>query len=184
MPNLLEIKYYGSPVLKKVAEPVEALTPELKSFIEDLIHTMYITDGVGLAAPQVGVSKRIFVCDPQYSKTEIKKPFVMINPEFVEFEGEQIYEEGCLSVPNIFEKIKRFESVKMKYRDINWKLETITADDLFAVILQHEFDHLNGIVFVDKLAALRKMALGFRLNRIVEKAKTMSDDMKIISQND
>jgi peptide deformylase len=180
MPNLLEIKLLGCNVLKKIAEPVESLTDELKSLIEDLIHTMYETDGVGIAAPQVGVSKRIFICDPEYHKTEIKKPIVLINPEFVEYEGEYSAEEGCLSVPNVFEKIKRFEKVTIKFTDPDWKEQTITAENTFAVILQHEYDHLNGIMFVDKLSPIRKMALGFKLNRIVQRAKEMSEELVIL----
>ena len=184
MPNLLQVKLYGCEILKRVAEPIKELTPEIKVFIEDLIYTMYETDGVGIAAPQVGYSKRIFICDPHYSKTEVKSPIVCINPEFIEFEGEYMSEEGCLSVPNIFEKVRRFETVKMQYRDMAWNLQTITADEMFAVILQHELDHLNGISLIDRISPLRKMALGFKLNRIVQKSQQMFNSVEVIKKDD
>jgi len=184
MPNLMQIKKFGCEILKKTAEPVEEITPELESFIDDLIHTMYHKEGVGIAAPQVGLSKRIFVCDPQYTENKEKKPLVFINPEFVKYEGEKVSEEGCLSVPDIFEKVKRFDKVEMQYRDLQWNLKSIEAEDVLATILQHELDHLNGISFIDKLAPIRRMALGFKLNRIVAKATKMPDGIEIINKND
>jgi peptide deformylase len=180
MPNLLEVKLYGCPVLKKIAQPVEEITPELVNLIEDMIHTMYETDGVGLAAPQIGVSLRLFVCDPYYHKTNIREPIILINPEFVEYEGEKVHEEGCLSVPNIYEQINRFQKVVIKFTDINNEPQTITAEETFAVILQHEFDHLNGISFVDKISQLRRMAIAFKLSRIIHRAEKMSQEVVII----
>ena len=184
MPNLMKIKTYGCEVLKKIAEPVSELTPDMVSFIDDLIFTMYQTEGVGIAAPQVGLSKRIFVCDPQYSESGVKQHLVCINPEFIKYEGERISEEGCLSVPEVFEKVKRFNKVEIQFRDMKWNLNTIVAEDIFATILQHELDHLNGVSFVDKITPLRKMALGFKLNRIVSKSSKMTEGIEIISKDD
>ena len=184
MPKLLQVKLYGCEVLKRIAEPLEELTEEMKVFIVDLTNTMYETEGVGIAAPQVGMSKRIFICDPDYSKTNVKNPMVLINPELIEFEGEQITEEGCLSLPNIYEKVKRFEYVKIQYRDIHWNQQTVSADGIFATILQHELDHLNGIYLVDRISQLRKMALGFKLNRIVQKSNQMFNSIEIINKDD
>ena len=184
MPNLLEIKLYGNSILQKVTEPVEELTTEIKQLIEDMIYTMYDAEGAGIAAPQVGVSKRIFVYDQNHSEPSKRNPIVCINPEFIEYEGEKVIEEGCLSFPNIYEKVKRFEIVKIQYRDINWDLVTTEAKGMLAVIMQHEFDHLNGITFIDKLTPMRKMALGFRLNRICHKSNQMSADMSIVSAKD
>jgi len=184
MPNVLKIKTYGCEVLKKVAEPVEALTPEIIGFIEDLIYTMYSTEGVGIAAPQVGKSVRIFVCDPYYGENVKRKPIVLINPEYVKYEGEKITEEGCLSIPNVFEKIKRFEKVEVKYKDEKWNSHTLIAEDILATVLQHEIDHLNGILLTDKLNQLRKMALGFKLNRIAMKSEKLSNDVEIKPQDD
>ena len=177
MPQLLEIKLYGSEILKKIADPVTEITQEIKDLIEDMFHTMYHNDGVGLAAPQVGVSKRIIICDPDYTKTANRRPLVLINPEFTKYAGEYEVEEGCLSVPGIFEEVIRFKEVKIKFKDLDWKDQEITAEDTFAVILQHEFDHLEGKTFVDKLCQIRKMANGFKLNRIMKKAQKMSDDL-------
>ena len=182
MPNLLEVKLYGSEVLKKVAEPVIEITEEIKSLVADMFYTMYQTEGVGLAAPQVGVSLRIFVCDPEYTKTENRKPVVLINPEFTLFEGDYEVEEGCLSVPGIFEEIVRFKSVKIKYKDLDWQDKELIAKDTFAVILQHEYDHLDGKTFVDKLSQIRRMANAFKLNRIMKKAQKMSEDLVVIKE--
>jgi peptide deformylase len=180
----MRVKTYGCEVLRKIAEPVSEMTPEIESFIEDLVHTMYETEGVGIAAPQVGLSKRIFACDPQYSETGVKKPIVCINPEFIKYDGERVSEEGCLSIPDVFEKVKRFEKVEMQYRDLKWNLISIEAEDVFATILQHELDHLNGVSFVDKLTPIRKMALGFKLNRIAARSSKMKEGIEIINKDD
>ena len=166
MSKLLEIKLYGNEILKKIAEPVNELTPEIKELIENMIHTMYLTEGIGLAAPQVGVSLRIVVIDYQYSKSGEKNPLVLVNPEFIEFSGETVSEEGCLSLPNVFADVTRFECVKLKYYDINMEERLITAEDVFSIVLQHEIDHLNGVLFVDKLSSIKRMSLAFKLNRI------------------
>ena len=181
MPNLLEVKLYGSEVLRRKAEPVTEITESIKNLVSDMLHTMYQTEGVGLAAPQVGVSLRIFVCDPEYSKTEKRNPIVLINPEYMEFGGEYDAEEGCLSVPGIFEDIFRFNRVKIKYKDLEWRDNQIEAEETFSVILQHEYDHLDGKTFVDKLSQIRKMANAFKLNRIVKKAQNMTDDLVVLA---
>ncbi|MCK9328874.1 MAG: peptide deformylase [Candidatus Cloacimonetes bacterium] len=169
MPNLLKIIYYNDDILRQKAEPIEKITPELLSFIDDLTYTMYEKDGVGLAAPQVNVSKRIFVCDPDYSKSDKKNPYVIINPEIISFEGEQEGDEGCLSLPNIFEKVKRFKTIKIRYKDIKWNTKIIEVSDLFAVIIQHENDHLDGVLFIDRITKLRRMSIGLKLARLAER---------------
>ncbi|MCL1827375.1 MAG: peptide deformylase [Candidatus Cloacimonetes bacterium] len=177
MPNLLEVKLYGSEILNKVAEPVTELTTELKELVADMLHTMYFTEGVGIAAPQVGVSSRIFVCDYEYTKSEKKKPLVLINPEILEYEGEYHLDEGCLSVPGVFEEITRFQRIVIRYRDLKWKEKIVEATDAFAVILQHEYDHLDGKTFVDKLNPIRKMANAIKLKRIANRAAQMSNEL-------
>lgn len=157
--KILDIRMYGDKILREKSKPVEEITPEIREFVNDLIHTMYEKDGVGLAANQVGVALRIFVCDPEWSKTEKKNPLILINPEFTNMEGETTYEEGCLSLPGIYEKVKRFENVTIKAMDLNGHLQTYHAEDLFAIVLQHEFDHLDGIMFVDKIPQLRKLII-------------------------
>ncbi len=171
MPNLLKIIHYNDEILRLKSEPIKELTPEILSFIDDLIFTMYEKDGVGLAAPQVGVSKRVFVCDPEYSKTDKKNPIVIINPEIISYSDEQDGEEGCLSLPNIFEKVTRFKNIKISYRDLKWNQKTLETTDLFSVIIQHENDHLDGILFIDRISKLRKMSIGLKLARLAERTK-------------
>ncbi|MBP7563494.1 MAG: peptide deformylase [Candidatus Cloacimonetes bacterium] len=164
--KLLDIHIYGDKVLREKAKPVESLTQEIKDFIDDLTYTMYERDGVGLAAPQVGISLRIFVCDPEWSKTEKKNPLVLINPKFMDMEGDTTYEEGCLSIPGIYEKVKRYSKVKISAYNENWEEKIYEADDLFSIVLQHENDHLDGILFTDKIPQLRKLIIKKQLKLI------------------
>ena len=182
MPNNLEIKYFGCDVLTQKAEPITEITPEITQLIEDMFHTMYEADGCGLAAPQVGVSKRLFVCD--ISKDEDKQPMVFINPEFISFDGEQVREEGCLSFPNIFENVKRFETVVVKYKNELFEECQIEATELLSVVVQHENDHLNGVLLTDKIHQLRRMANGFRLNKIRSIAQAMSNEVVVIPDDE
>lgn len=165
----LKIFTYPAAVLKKVAEPVTEFNNELEELVKNMLHTMYQAPGIGLAAPQVGISKRLFVMDIDFDREEINKadgsteyaysnfnPLVIINPEFVDPQGEQIYEEGCLSVPGIYEKVTRAEKVKVKFQDIKGEHHEIDAEGLLAVCLQHENDHLDGIVFLERLSQLKQ----------------------------
>jgi len=181
MPDLLQIKFYGCDILTQKTQPVTAVTDEIRTLIDNMIHTMYEADGCGLAAPQVGVSLSIFVCDPTYTKTQEKNPLVFINPTFLEFSGETTFEEGCLSFPDVYENTKRFENVKVAYKDLQFKDQIYEASDKPAIIVQHETDHLNGIIMTSKMTPIRKMAHAFRLNKIHEKGKKMSNDMTIIT---
>jgi len=166
-PQILPIRIYGDRTLRKVAEPVKEITPELKEFIEDLVLTMYETDGVGLAAPQVGNSVRIFVVDAFWFQEDGKKdPVVLINPEFTEFEGQIEHEEGCLSLPKIYEKVVRAEKVKIKGLNENWEEVQYEADELFSRALQHEYDHLDGILFIDKIPKLKRIFLKKKLREL------------------
>jgi len=165
--QLLKIRIYGDKTLKKVADSVEEITPDLKKFIENLTYTMYLTDGIGLAAPQVGISLRIFVVDPYWYKEEKKKnPRIFINPEFIEFEGESTAEEGCLSLPNIYEKVNRAQKVVISALDEYGKRFTLEAEDMFARVLQHEFDHLEGVLFVEKIPKLRQVFIKKKLKEL------------------
>ncbi len=156
--KILDIRIYGDNVLRQTARPVKEITPEIEQFIQNLIATMYEKDGVGLAAPQVGKSLRIFVVDPFWVQKNGKKtPLVFINPEFIEFVGNESNEEGCLSIPDVFENVNRAKKVIIE--GINEKGEKIkyTAEGLFSRSLQHEYDHLEGILFIDKIAPIKKM---------------------------
>ncbi|HOE90524.1 MAG TPA: peptide deformylase [Candidatus Cloacimonadota bacterium] len=165
-PKILPIRIYGDKVLSQKAEPVEQITPEIAEFIEDLTHTMYEKDGVGLAAPQVGVSLRIFVVDTKWTTEDKRKPLVFINPEFITMEESETNEEGCLSFPNIFEKVTRFKYVKIKARNEKWEEVIYEGEELFAIALQHEYDHLNGVFFIDKIPQIRKLIIRKQLKEL------------------
>jgi len=166
-PKILPIRIYGDKTLRKVAKPVKEITPEIQEFIEDLTLTMYETDGVGLAAPQVGHSLRIFVVDAFWFLEGGKKnPVVLVNPEFIEFEGQVEHEEGCLSLPDIYEKVVRAEKVKVKGLNKNGEEVQYEADELFSRALQHEYDHLDGILFVDKIPKLKRIFLNKKLREL------------------
>ncbi len=178
--KLLPIHIYGDKVLRQKALPVMEITNEIKKFVLNLIFTMYERDGLGLAAPQVGKSLKIFVCDPQWSKTDIKKPLVLINPEILYAEGEQVNEEGCLSIPEIYEKVKRFKSIKMKALDLEGQEVIHEGEDLFAVVMQHENDHLNGVMFIDHIPSIRKMIIKKKLKDL---SKTTDSEGNNISHD-
>ena len=166
-PNNLHIRLYGDKTLREVAKPVTEFTDEVNNFIDDLVFTMYEKDGVGLAAPQVGRSLRVFVVDPFWFNEDGKKnPLVLVNPEFKGFQGEKESEEGCLSLPNIFEPVKRAESVIILALNEKGKKVRYEAEGLFARALQHEFDHLDGILFIDKVPKLKRIFLKRKLHDI------------------
>lgn len=141
------IRTEGDPILRKISREVPSVTDRIKVLLDDMGETMYSADGVGLAAPQVGILKRIIVVDPHDEKTGLVK---LINPEIIEAEGEQIGVEGCLSIPNFNATVKRPEHVKVKYMDEEGNEQIWDAHGFPAVILSHEIDHLNGILFRDK----------------------------------
>lgn len=143
--------------LKTIAQNVTEFDQSLEDFVENMLETMYEAPGIGLAATQVDVHKKIVVIDISEDKNE---PLRLINPEITEKDGIQVYEEGCLSVPGIYAKVKRANQIKLKAQDIKGKNIEMEADGLLAVCIQHELDHLQGIVFLDHLSPLkRKMAM-------------------------
>lgn len=142
---VLEVMTTGHPVLKQIAEPVEFVNKKIRQLLDDMAETMYKTDGVGLAAPQVNVSKRIIVLDDGNGLVEV------INPEIVKKEGTQIGLEGCLSVPELFGDVERYNKIEVHGINRNNKKIKIKAEGFLARIFQHEIDHLNGILFVEKL---------------------------------
>jgi len=151
----LSILTYPDPVLAKVAEPVGEITPELAKLIEDMTQTMYESDGVGLAAPQVGHSIRLITLDETGPK-ERKAPMVLLNPVIVACEGKKESEESCLSLPTFSCKVKRHECVTVQGRNEKGEDIEIKAEGLLAVILQHEMDHLEGKTLVDHASRLKR----------------------------
>ena len=151
----LPIFTYPEPVLAQKAQPVAEITPEIAKLIEDMIQTMYESDGVGLAAPQVGHSIRLITLDETGPK-ERKSPMVLLNPEFVEQTGVKESEESCLSLPTFFCKVKRYETVTVRGMNEKGESVEIQAEGLLAIILQHEIDHLEGKTLVDHASRLKR----------------------------
>jgi peptide deformylase len=141
------LRFFGDPVLKQPARVVEEITPDLVPLVHGMYETMEQAEGVGLAAPQVGVRKRLFT----YDLHEGEGPGVVINPEIVETEGEIISEEGCLSVPGYKFEIVRAERVTMRGLDLDGREVVLEGDDLLARMIQHEIDHLDGVLLLDRL---------------------------------
>jgi len=160
---ILEINEYGEPVLREKALPVKEVTPEILNIIKDMAETMYADSGVGLAAPQVGVSKRIIIIDGEEDGL-----IVLINPMIVKSEGEVVAEEGCLSVPGIYSQVKRSSKVTVKALNENGDPIEITKEGLAARALQHEIDHLDGILFIDRIGRMERQIL---LNKLKKKKK-------------
>lgn len=155
-----EIRFFPDPVLTTPAKPVEAITPEIETLIDDMAETMYVGDGVGLAAPQVGVSLRVLVMDVAPADEQGPNLMALVNPEVVAKEGEITWEEGCLSFPELIVDIKRAEKVTVRALSREGDTVEVMAEGLAAVCLQHEIDHLDGVVFVDRVSALkRRLAL-------------------------
>lgn len=166
----LKIVKYGSDVLRKVAEPVEEITDEIRQLARDMLEIMYDSDGVGLAAPQIGVSKRIIIVDVEPHDPS-KDPIALINPEIVDRQGQESTEEGCLSVPDIKGEVKRAERVTVEGLDLGGNKVRIEATELLARALQHEIDHLNGVLFIDHLSRLRHRLMKKQLQEIEKETK-------------
>jgi peptide deformylase len=142
--------------LRQVSEPVKAVTADLRALVDDMFETMYKAPGVGLAAIQVGVPKRVVTVDTA-KKDDPKKPQVFINPEIVWTSDEKsTYEEGCLSIPEYYEDVERPTQVKIRFMDLDGKAPEVEADGLLATVLQHEIDHTNGILFIDHISKLKR----------------------------
>ena len=163
----LKIVKYGTEVLRSVAEPVDEITEEIKQIADEMLKTMYVSDGVGLAAPQVGISKRIIVVDVR-PDDPAHKPLILVNPEILEREGEADAEEGCLSVPEVRGEVKRARSVKVEGLTLEGEKVCLEATELLARVFQHEIDHLNGVLFIDHLSRLKKQLIKKQLRRIKE----------------
>ena len=161
---------YGEPVLHRKAAPVEALTPEIDALIDDMRETMHAAAGVGLAAPQIGESLRICLVDLSAGRRP-DQLLVLINPELITSAGLQLKEEGCLSVPGIEATVARPQTVAVRALDRDGEAREIVAEGLLARALQHEIDHLNGILFLDRLRPVYRWALLRRIGRLRRSGK-------------
>jgi peptide deformylase len=154
---------YPDARLRTVAAPVAQVDDEIRQLVEDMAETMYAAPGVGLAAPQIGVSLRVFVIDTA-DENEPSKFAAYINPEILESEGAQSWKEGCLSFPGVAENLKRAERVRVRALDVDGKPFEVLADGLLAVAIQHETDHLNGILMIDKVGPIQRRRMGKKLS--------------------
>ena len=152
---VLDIKKYPAPVLKKKATAVSVFDEDLQKLIDDMVETMYAAPGVGLAAPQVGISKRLAVIDIS-SRDDQHPLIVLINPCVLRTAGEVEFEEGCLSIPEYTAKVKRSESLVVRAHDRNGDEVEIEADGLLAIALQHEIDHLDGFLLIDRISPIKR----------------------------
>ena len=160
----LPILLYPSPIIRKQSLPITAIDGELQRFIDDMVETMYAAPGMGLAAPQVGTLKRVIVLDPSDDRAS-RRPLALINPVLVAREGQVVEEEGCLCIPDLNEPVSRFNQVVVKAYDRNEKEIILEGADLLARILQHEIDHLDGVLFIDRLSTAKRLLLKRQLKK-------------------
>jgi peptide deformylase len=165
-----DIVIWPDPVLKQIAKPVDRVDDAIRRLLDDLAETMYAADGVGLAAPQVGVSQRVIVIDTS-PRQEGQRLLHLVNPEIVRCEGTRVYTEGCLSLPGEAEEVERADRVWIRALGRNGKPFELECDELLATAVQHEVDHLQGIVFADHLSSLKREIIRRRMKKLkVEQA--------------
>ncbi len=158
----LRILEYPDPRLRTKAQPVEIVDDEIRKLASDMLETMYAAPGIGLAATQVDVHKRLLVVDVSDDRS---KPLCLINPDIMEKDGVEVMEEGCLSVPGIYEKVERADHIRVRALDTNGEVFEMEAEGLLAVCIQHEMDHLDGKLFVDYLSELKRQRIRKRLEK-------------------
>lgn len=187
----LEILTYPNPILREVSTPVVEFDKKLKTLTENMLETMYESNGIGLAAPQVGELIQLLVLDtrPRDEKSrrykydemtdleqKVMQPLILINPEIIKGEGKTTFDEGCLSVPTFFETVERFEKVTVKAKDVNGKEFQFDADGLLAICIQHEMDHLSGTLFIDHLSFLKSNKIKNQIKKHGYRPKKDDDD--------
>ncbi len=162
----LPILVAPDPRLKKKALPVETVNDEVRTLLDDMLETMYSADGIGLAAPQVGIGKRVVVIDTA-AKSDKRNPLRLVNPEILDVsEDNSEHDEGCLSLPDMYAPVVRPTAVTIKYLDHDGKEQALEADELLATCIQHEIDHLDGILFVDHVSALKRNMILRKLTKL------------------
>ncbi|MBN9660457.1 MAG: peptide deformylase [Acidobacteria bacterium] len=165
---VLRIVKYGDPVLEQVAQPIaEFGTAELKQLVEDMFETMYANKGIGLAAPQVALSQRLTVIDPSAGEDPNAR-LVLINPEIIAKQGSQIGEEGCLSIPGFREDVKRFNKVTVRAQNVEGETFETDGEELLARAMQHEIDHLNGVLFLSHLSLLKRDLIRRKIRKLAK----------------
>jgi peptide deformylase len=165
---IYKILKYPDPILAQMSKPVTVFDKKLRTLVADMFESMYADKGIGLAAPQIGILQRLTVVDLSFKKTPEDK-LVLINPEIVERKGKQVEEEGCLSLPEIREKVSRAAWVKVRAQDEHGEWQEYEGEELLARAFQHEIDHLDGVLFIDRISALKR-------NLILRKIKKLQRD--------
>ena len=158
---------FGDPVLEKSAEPITTFDEELNKLVEDMFESMYAAHGVGLAAPQIGISKRLAVIDVTF-KEDPNAKLVLVNPEIIHTEGKQSQNEGCLSIPEFREPVTRARKVTVRAQDVSGKVYEKTGEDLLARAFLHETDHLNGRLYISHLSALKRDLIRRKIRKLMK----------------
>jgi len=162
-----EIVKYPDPVLARRGETITVFDDKLKTLVEEMFESMYAAQGIGLAAPQIGLSQRLTVIDVSFKKNPDDK-IVLINPEIISREGEQYEEEGCISLPDIREKVKRAAKVKVRAQNVTGEWFEVEGEELLSRAFQHEIDHLDGVLFIDRLSRLKKDLVVRRIKKLIK----------------
>lgn len=160
-----QVRKYGDPVLRKRCEPVEVFDDDLRKFTEKMFSMMKAAKGLGLAAPQVGDTRRMFVIDLSGQDFD-SEPMVFVNPEIESSQGDVVAEEGCLSFPGLFFEVSRAENITVKFQDLDGETHRVEATGLASRAIQHEYDHLSGVLFIDHLSSTERDLLAGRLRKI------------------
>ncbi|MEW5804973.1 MAG: peptide deformylase [bacterium] len=160
----LEIIKYPAPILRDKSQPVSQIDAAIQKLASDMLETMYSAPGVGLAAPQVGILKRLVVIDITSNPKE-RDPLVLINPRIIYTEGESTGEEGCLSIPEVYGDVHRFQTIRVKFLDLNGKEYEVTGENFLARVIQHEVDHLDGIMFIDRMSKIKRDLLKIKMRK-------------------
>jgi len=188
--TLLHINTAGDQVLRKKTEPVKEINESIRTLINDMAETMKTASGLGLAAPQIGVSLRIFIIDKGYidfsslpdeekkNKEEPFFPVAFINPQIIERKGETSISEGCLSVPGYHAEVERAAEITLKYTDIEGVERTLEASGLTAIAIQHEYDHLEGVLFIDRISNLKKSIAIKKVRKYLQNIKNNGDEIE------
>ena len=164
---IYSIVKFGNPVLETPAEPIKVFDDELKQLVEDMFESMYAAHGVGLAAPQIGISKRLAVIDISFKEDPTAK-LVLANPEIIHSEGKQTQNEGCLSIPEFREPVKRANKVTLRAQDVNGKWYEKTGEELLARAFLHETDHLNGKLYISHISALKRDLMKRKIKKLMK----------------
>jgi peptide deformylase len=174
--TVLPLVIEPDPLLHEISQSVEAFDDNLKQFAQDMLDSMYAHQGIGLAAVQVGVLKRIIVMDIEQTEEGSGNPMVFINPEIIDSSEELVlYKEGCLSFPGHYSEVERPKAVTIRYQDVEGKIHETEADELLATCIQHEIDHTNGIVFVDHISRLKREMIIKKLKKAKKLANPESE---------